>query len=150
MSLTFEFSFLSQVTASLEEQFRVNASGPMYLTQKLLPNIRKSKVDKPRIVFITSRVGSMEDNSSGNIYGYRASKAALNSLGKSLSVNLKEANEKIIVTLLHPGYIKTEMVGGGGEMEPDEAVEKMCITIEKQTLEDSGKFVHRDGQILPW
>lgn len=102
---------------------RINAVGQIYLTRKLLPCLRRSKVEKPRIIFIASRLGSIEDNKSGQNYGYRASKAALNSFGKTLAVDLKEMKENIIVTMIHPGFVKTDMVKGIPELESQADIE---------------------------
>jgi len=86
----------------LEHTFAVNTYGPLLLTQQLLPNVLKS--EKPRLAFMSSRVGSIEDNSTGGNYAYRASKTALNSICKSLAVELK--GDGVIVVIMHPGIVK--------------------------------------------
>jgi len=93
---------------SIERQFRVNAIGPLRVTAALRPVL----TDGARVFIITSRMGSIEDNTSGAYYGYRMSKAAVNIAGKSLSVDLKDAG--IAVFLLHPGYVATDMTGRQG------------------------------------
>ena len=90
---------------SIERQFRVNAIAPLRVTTALLPNLGRGS----GVFIITSRMGSIEDNSSGGSYGYRMSKAAVNMAGKSLSVDLKERG--VSVFLLHPGWVSTDMTG---------------------------------------
>jgi len=125
-------------------QFDVNALGPLRVTRALLPNLRLA--DAPKIVSITSRMGSVEDNSSGGFYGYRASKAALNAVIKSLSIDL----DPWPVVVIHPGYVRTRMTGNQGDLSADEAVERMLPLIDHLEASQSGKFFHRDGHELPW
>ena len=109
--------------AKFQSTFAVNTFGPLLLTQALLPNILASQ--QPKIAVMSSRVGSMGDNSSGGSYSYRASKAAVNSLFKSLAVDLKEKG--VPVLLLHPGIVKTGLDprnkegGVPGAVEPEMA-----------------------------
>jgi NAD(P)-dependent dehydrogenase (short-subunit alcohol dehydrogenase family) len=93
-------------------------------------------------------MGSIDDNSSGGGYGYRMSKAALNMAGKSLAVDLKGAG--IAVAILHPGMVRTEMIGGRGQVEPSEAARGLLARIDEVTLETSGGFWHANGERLPW
>lgn len=86
----------------LDRTFAVNTYGPLLLTQALLPNVLRSS--QPRLGFMSSRVGSIADNSSGGSYAYRASKAALNSICKSMAVELK--GKGVVVVIMHPGYVK--------------------------------------------
>ena len=132
---------------SLEDlylQFRVNAVGPLLVSQALLGNLRSGS----RIGIVTSRMGSMEDNSSGGSYGYRMSKAAVNAAGRSLAMDLKARG--IAVALLHPGYVRTEMVGGGGDVEPEQAAAGLIARLDELSLETTGRFWHANGQSLPW
>lgn len=97
--------FADSTEADMMEQFRVNAVGPVLMAQAFLPNLRLGKEKK--IVNITSLMGSIADNGSGNAYGYRMSKAALNMATKGLSVDLR--GDGIVVLALHPGWVKTAM-----------------------------------------
>ena len=125
-------------------QFRVNSVGPLLVTQALLGHLQPGA----KAGIVTSRMGSIEDNTSGGYYGYRMSKAAVNAAGKSLAMDLKERG--IAVALLHPGYVRTEMVGGGGDVEPEEAAAGLIARLDELTLETTGGFWHARGQSLPW
>jgi NAD(P)-dependent dehydrogenase (short-subunit alcohol dehydrogenase family) len=130
-------------------QYRVNAVGPLLVAKVLTENLMQA--DKlTKIVNISSIMGSIDDNTSGGSFGYRASKAALNCLSKSLAINLKNEKKNIAVMAIHPGYIKTDMTHLQGEMSPEEAVQKMMLQIEGLTMESSGCFMHRDGFSLPY
>jgi NAD(P)-dependent dehydrogenase (short-subunit alcohol dehydrogenase family) len=125
-------------------QFRVNSVGPLLVTQALLGNLQPGA----KIGIVTSRMGSVGDNTSGSYYGYRMSKAAVNAAGKSLAMDLKERG--IAVALLHPGYVRTEMVGGGGDVEPEQAAAGLIARLDELTLDTTGGFWHANGQALPW
>ncbi|THX36071.1 NAD(P)-binding protein [Aureobasidium pullulans] len=135
---------------TLTRIFETNTFGPLLLTQALLPNLLKAS--EARIGIVSSRVGSIADNSTGGIYAYRASKAALNSIGKSLAMDLKDKG--IIVTLLHPGIVKTGLDPTAANTPeavlPDEAASKLWKIWQSKGIEDTGKFWHREGQELPW
>lgn len=135
---------------TFEKVFAVNTYGPMFVTQALLPNLLKSS--NPKIVIITSRVGSIGDNSSGGMYAYRSSKAAANSIGKSMAVDLKDKN--VPVLLLHPGFVRSGLLPGADGPEyvnPEEAATKLWNNVVKpKGMEDTGKFFHREGYELPW
>jgi len=125
-------------------QLRVNAVGPLLVTQALLDNLQKGA----KIGIVSSRMGSIEDNTSGGSYGYRMSKAAVNAAGKSLAMDLRERG--IAVAILHPGYVRTDMVGGGGDVEPETAAAGLIARMDELQLETSGRFWHAKGEPLPW
>ena len=127
----------------IQAQFTVNTLGPLRVILALLDNIR----DGGRIGILSSRMGSIEDNTSGGRYGYRISKAAVNALGKSLSVDL--APRDIAVALLHPGMVATEMTGGQG-IEPAQAAAGIIAIMDDLDLSKSGGFFHAEGYPLPW
>ena len=129
---------------TLEYQFRVNAIGPLMVTQML----RKQLVKGAKVALITSRMGSVTDNTSGGRYGYRMSKAALNIAGVSLAHDLKE--QEVAVALLHPGYVQTVMVNNSGDISAAVAVERLIRRIEELNLENTGTFWHSNGEVLPW
>ena len=93
-------------------------------------------------------MGSVADNTSGGMYGYRMSKSAANMLGQSLSVDLKPMG--VAVAILHPGYVRTGMTGGRGYIEPEESAEGLIARIQELTVETSGGFWHTNGEDLPW
>lgn len=131
----------------LTTTFETNTFGPLLLTQALLPNLEASQAQPPKVAIISSRVGSVGDNSTGGSYAYRASKAAVNSIGKSLAVNLQDKG--IVVELLHPGYVDTNIVAGVGShpeaVQPKEAAEKLWRVLQSKSIADTGKFWHREG-----
>lgn len=129
---------------SVQQQFLVNAEAPLRITEALLPNLSAGA----KIAFITSRMGSIADNSSGGYYGYRMSKAALNAAAVSLARDLQP--RKIAVAILHPGFVQTAMVNFGGDISADEAARRLSQRIEELTLETSGGFWHSNGETLPW
>lgn len=125
------------------QQFEVNALGPLRITFALQNQLRGAK-----IAFITSRMGSIADNGSGGAYGYRMSKAALNIAAVSVARDLAAQGTAVII--LHPGMVKTEMIGGRGQIEPEEAAAGLLARIDTLTLENTGKFFHQNGEELPW
>jgi NAD(P)-dependent dehydrogenase (short-subunit alcohol dehydrogenase family) len=129
---------------SIRRQFEVNALAPVLVTQAL----RSSLVPGSKVALVTSRMGSIADNSSGAGYGYRMSKAALNMAGKSLAIELKQ--HEIAVAILHPGMVSTEMIGFQGQIEPDEAALGLLARVDALTIETTGSFWHQNGEPLPW
>lgn len=130
--------------ASIQRQMEVNAYGPLRVTHKLSSLLGRGS----KVALITSRMGSIGDNTSGGMYGYRMSKAALNAAGKSLALDL--APRGVAVAILHPGYVKTEMTSNHGNVEPDDAAADLLKRIDELTLENTGTFWHANGSILPW
>jgi NAD(P)-dependent dehydrogenase (short-subunit alcohol dehydrogenase family) len=130
--------------AGVLAQFELNAVAPLFLTRALLPRMRSGS----KLALITSRMGSIGDNGSGAYYGYRMSKAALNAAGVSLSRDLKPRG--IAVAILHPGPVRTRMTGSHGMIDADEAVRGLLRRIDELTLETTGRFLHQNGEVLPW
>lgn len=129
---------------AMRRQYEVNALGPLRVTVALLPALRESA----KVALITSRMGSIADNTSGGSYGYRMSKAALNAAGKSLAHDLAPRN--ISVAILHPGYVRTDMTGHNGLIDVDESAAGLLARIEDLGPENTGTFWHANGDILPW
>ena len=128
---------------AMEEQFRVNAIGPLRVVQAIRNNLHEGS----KVGIVTSRVGSIDDNSSGNNYGYRCSKAAANMVGKNLQHDL--APQGIAVALLHPGLVATEMTGGKGVTAEDSAA-GLIARMDELSMQNSGNFWHAEGYQLPW
>lgn len=130
---------------SIRKQFEVNALAPLTLTHALLPNLRTGS----KIIIMTSRMGSIEDNTSGGSYGYRMSKVALSMVGKSLAIDLKSRG--ISVAILHPGLVKTRMTNfNPSGITTEQAVKGLLDRIDQLNLENSGTFWHSNGEILLW
>ena len=130
---------------SIRQQFEVNALAPLRLASVLISNLSAGSW----IALMTSRMGSIADNTSGGSYGYRMSKAALNIAGKSLALDLKPKG--IAVAILHPGLVSTRMINfNPNGISPQQSVEGLLQRIDALTLETSGSFWHANGTALPW
>ena len=130
---------------SIIRQFVVNALSPLSMTKSLKGLLKKYS----KIGFITSRMGSIGDNSSGSSYGYRMSKVALSMAAKSLSKDLLK--EDIYVAILHPGLVSTRMTGftknGISTLDSANGLLKRIDSLNKN---NTGTFWHTNGEILPW
>lgn len=125
-------------------QFELNALAPLLATRALLPRLSAGS----KIALVTSRMGSIADNDSGGYYGYRMSKAALNAAGMSLARDL--APREIAVVTLHPGFVRTEMTGGQGLIDAADSARGLLARIDELTLATTGRFLHQNGDPLPW
>jgi len=130
--------------SSIQDQIEVNAYGPLRVTEALKNNFTSNA----KIGMITSRMGSLADNTSGGRYGYRMSKAALNIAAVSIAHDLR--NQGISVAIIHPGLVGTDMISGYGDITPDQAAARIVQRMDELTLETSGSFWHSNGDILPW
>jgi len=131
-------------TSDLLYQFKVNAIAPLNIAQTLLEKLPAGA----KLVFITSRMGSICDNTSGGYYGYRMSKTALNSAAMSLAQDLKV--KEISVTMLHPGFVQTDLVNNQGNISAKESAGLLAQRIEELRLTTTGQFLHANGEALPW
>ena len=130
---------------SIRRQFEVNAIGPLRLTQALLPNLKSGS----KVIMMTSRMGSIDDNTSGGQYGYRMSKVAMSMAGKSLSEDLK--SKGIPVAILHPGLVKTRMTNfTDSGITTEQSVKGLLARIDNLNMDNTGTFWHANGEILPW
>jgi NAD(P)-dependent dehydrogenase (short-subunit alcohol dehydrogenase family) len=128
---------------AIRRQFEVNTLGPLRLTATCLGNLHKGS----RIAIVSSRMGSIADNGSGGYYGYRASKAAVNSIGMCLARDL--ADRGIAVALLHPGMVSTDMTGHNG-IPVSESASGLIARIDALDMSNTGTWWHANGEILPW
>src|SRR3989338_3880014 len=119
-----------------EEVFRVNSMAPLKICECFADHVAGGKLKL--MVTITSRMGSIDDNSSGGDYFYRASKAAVNAVMKSLSIDLKERG--ITVAVLHPGWVRTDMGGERAPIDAGQSITGMRKVIAGLKPSDSGKF----------
>lgn len=129
---------------SAREQFEVNTLGPLRVVNAVLPRLERGA----KLGFVSSMAGSIGDGPSGGTYGYRMSKAALNMAAANLAHEL--APRAIHVLALHPGYVRTEMTGGGGNVDPTDAAAGLIARLDELDASRSGSFVHADGRELPW
>lgn len=132
------------------ELYEVNTVTPLMLSKSLLPLLRQSSKNGNRtmITNISSKMGSMEDNQQGSYYAYRASKAALNQVTVSMSVDLKK--DKIVVNCIHPGWVKTRMGTDRATMTTEESVSSMIKVLTDQNKDLNAKFLNYDGQLIKW
>ncbi|MBM88700.1 MAG: short-chain dehydrogenase [Gammaproteobacteria bacterium] len=125
---------------------RINSIAPLLLTQLIIENLRKGEVKK--LIYVTSKMGSIDDNKGGGAYVYRSSKAALNAIVKSVAVDL--SSEGFTTAVLHPGWVQTDMGGPNALINVQTSVSGMVSVIEKLSSEDSGSFLNYDGSVIPW
>jgi len=142
----YEFNSLEKFDKkSILRQFETNALSPIFITQSLKSFLKKSS----KVAFITSRMGSIEDNISGSSYGYRMSKVALSMAAKSLSIDLLK--EDIYVAILHPGLVSTRMTGfTQNGISTQESASGLLRRIDSLNKKNSGTFWHANGEVLPW
>ena len=129
---------------SIQSQMEVNAYGPLRVTEALQGNFSQNA----KVAMITSRMGSIADNTSGGRYGYRMSKAALNIASVSIAHDLK--HKGVAVGIIHPGLVGTRMIGGYGDITPDQAASRIAQRIDELNFNNSGTFWHSNGETLPW
>lgn len=131
--------------ARIQEQFEVNALGPLRVATAIQGLLGRGS----KLAVISSRRGAVGDNTTGGSYGYRMSKAAVNMAFVNLARDL--APRGIIVAVLHPGFVQTELTGGKGDVTPEIAARGLVARIDEATIETSGQaFHHANGEILPW
>ncbi|ABD56107.1 SDR family oxidoreductase [Jannaschia sp. CCS1] len=123
--------------------FATNVMGVFLTIQTVLPNLKTAKTAKtPKIVIISSQMGSSA-KAGGNALIYRASKAAALNLGRNLAVDLEL--DGIAVGIYHPGWVRTDMGGGGAAISVYTSVKGLSHQIEALSLETTGCFLNWDG-----
>ena len=127
----------------IRKHFEINTLGALLVTSVMKSHL----VQGSKIIIMTSRMGSIDDNGSGGYYAYRISKAALNMVGVNLAHDFR--NKGIAVAILHPGMVATEMTGRHG-VPVSESTEGLVARIDQLRIEDSGGFLHANGERLPW
>lgn len=141
----------------LAETFAVNTIGPIMLTKALIPLLKKASLsnkskpagcEKAAIINMTSILGSIALNDNGGVYAYRCSKVATNMATKSLSIDLK--NDGIVVTSVHPGWVKTDMGGSNAPMSVESCCSSLVEFIRNISERHNGGFFQWDGQELQW
>lgn len=123
-----------------------NAIAPIKIVEVLRDNLVNAEAST--VAILSSKMGSMGDNTSGGSYIYRSSKAALNAAAKSLAIDL--AGENIKVAILHPGWVRTDMGGPNGLIDAPVSVSGMRRVIAGLTKDQCGQFFAYDGTVIPW
>lgn len=147
-------SMLEGSPDDLMENFKINAVAPFMMTRALFSVLRNAvskdaSAHHPIIVNITSKMGSMDDNTSGGHYAYRSSKTALNMITKSMSVDVASSGIKAVA--VHPGWVRTAMGGPNGLIDTVESVTNMIRVIDEvQTGKNKGLFLNYDGVEIKW
>lgn len=142
-----EAETMDVITAeTMTDTFQTNTVGTFLLIRALLPKLRL--LGGSKVVIMGSRMGSMGSNTTGGGYAYRASKAALNAIVKSFSIDLPD----IIFTVVHPGRVESGLVAvkEDGAISAEESVVDVLGLIGRFGNEDSGKFFDRFGEEVPW
>lgn len=127
------------------DTFAINTVAPFLLAQAVLPQVTRAS---GKLIAISTRMGSIEDNTSGGFIAYRSSKAALNAAWRSLAIDVR--SRSVVAAMLHPGWVQTRMGGPSAPLEPPESVAGMRRVIEGLGPEQSGGFFSYDGSEVPW
>jgi NAD(P)-dependent dehydrogenase (short-subunit alcohol dehydrogenase family) len=128
------------------EAFRVNTMASLKMAESFIEHVSSSGMKT--IITISSKMGSIADNTSGGSYLYRSSKVAANMVIKSLALDL--VRRGITVAVFNPGWVKTDMGGPNAVIAVEQSVSGMRQIIGKLTPADSGKFLNYDGREIPW
>lgn len=137
--------FSSITPETMMEVFRVDCVGVLQVTQTLRAALSKTQ---GRIANISSKMGSSADNSSGSCYAYRAAKASLIIISKSMAIDLLDEGIKVVT--LHPGWVQTDMTQHGGEITVETSVNGMCKVIENIGTYPLGSLIAYDGEVIPF
>jgi len=132
--------------AAWEEVFRINTFAPLKVATAFADHV--SQGGHMKVVTVTSKMGSIADNTSGGNYIYRSSKAALNAAMRSFAVDI--SGRDVISVVVHPGWVRTDMGGPSGLISAAESVSGLRAVITSLSPADSGKFFNYDGSIIPW
>jgi NAD(P)-dependent dehydrogenase (short-subunit alcohol dehydrogenase family) len=127
------------------DTFTVNTIAPFLLAQSVLPAVERSR---GKLIGISTKMGSIEDNTSGGFIAYRSSKAALNMAWRSLAIDVR--GRGVIAAVLHPGWVQTRMGGAAAPLAPEQSVAGMRQVIEQLRPEQAGGFFNYDGAPIPW
>ena len=125
------------------DTFAVNTVAPYLLAQRLLPNVRQAG---GKLIAVSTRMGSISDNTSGGFLAYRSSKTALNMAWRTLAL----ANRDLACAVLHPGWVQTRMGGANAPVQPEESIAGMRRVIDGLTPAQSGEFFDYQGNRVPW
>ena len=127
-------------------EMSVNSMAPLLVTRALLPNLLAGQ--RRQVAVISSKMGSITDNTSGSSYMYRSSKAAANAVLRSLSHDL--ANDGFTCVTLHPGWVQTDMGGPSATTTVEQSTTGLANLLINLKSEQNGRFFNFDGTELPW
>lgn len=128
------------------EVLAVNTMGPMRVSEAFVEHVASS--ERKLIVTLTSGMGSIADNTSGGSIVYRSSKAAVNMVVRSLTIDL--APRGITCVVVNPGWVRPDMGGPNASLEPSESISALRRLIATFGPEQSGKFFNHTGREYPW
>ena len=131
---------------TMQSILTVNSIAPMLVTQQYLDLVKAGS--KPKIINVSSGNGSLTNLVMTGYYSYSASKAALNMYSLRLSHDLKDTG--VIVIMLHPGWVKTDMGGPNADITPQDSIKSMLQFIDTLTLDNSGGYYDYTGKTIPW
>jgi NAD(P)-dependent dehydrogenase (short-subunit alcohol dehydrogenase family) len=134
----------SSEAAEWLDTFAVNTVAPYLLAKSLARRMQ----DGGKLIVISTRMGSLEDNGSGGFLAYRSSKTALNMAWRNLAHDVR--GQGLIATMLHPGWVQTRMGGSNAPVTPADSIGGMRRVIDRLGPADSGKFFDYQGQTVPW
>jgi NAD(P)-dependent dehydrogenase (short-subunit alcohol dehydrogenase family) len=126
--------------------FKVNSMAPLKMAEAFVQHLTRGQLKK--VATLTSKMGSIDDNTSGESYSYRSTKTAVNMVMKSLSIDLKPYG--ISVVTLHPGWVQTDMGGRSALISTQTSVAGLRKAIENLSLQNTGKFIAYDGKAINW
>ncbi len=139
-------AFANLTAPGMHAVFAANAIAPMMVAQRCYPLL--CRTEAPRIINISSSMGSLEKKDYGRHYSYASSKAALNMLTRATAHDLRD--DGITVAALHPGWVRTDLGGPHAALSPDESVAGMIGVIDRLTLADTSLFFTWEGERHPW
>lgn len=147
---------LSQLQANtLAEYFRINTILPAMCIRAFSPLL--SKNEPSQFTFLSAMVGSIGDNNLGGWYGYRSSKAALNMMVKTTSIELKRTHKKASIAVIHPGTTQGPLskpfssgINKAKYYTPQQSAKRILAVTESLTSANTGSFYNWDGTKLPW
>ena len=132
--------------AAWAEGFKINSMAPLKMAEAFVQHITRSQLKK--IATLSSKMGSIDDNTSGASYSYRSSKCAVNMVMKCISIDLKPYG--ISVATLHPGWVQTDMGGNNAMINVQTSVTGLRKVIDGLSLINTGQFIAYDGKAIPW
>ena len=135
----------------LMQTFKTNVAAPVLLTKSLLSNLKEGvrhSNQSSLVVNISSILGSVAENTQGGLYPYRSSKAGVNAVSRSLSIDLAPAN--ILAVALHPGWVQTDMGGKNAPLTSTESIRGVLEVIDNFSSQQNGGFYDNFGKQIPW